>query len=212
MADWDHIRNAAGSKIKSGVYRITNLSNSKSYVGSTTVTFYRRWKRHLEDLRSGKHHSIPLQRAFDKHTEAMFEFVVLEQCIESECISREQFWMDTLGACDFRRGYNVAGVAGSRLGMKHSKESIEKMSRSHKGKTQTREHVAKRSQARRGNSYPNLSAALKGRTLSNEHRENLKGRVFSDEHRLRLSEAAKKREDKRRQQMGGGGNNNQGAA
>lgn len=206
MAGFDVIRKMDGSHEQIGVYRITNVVNGKSYVGSTSATFFKRWKRHLNDLRGGRHHSQFLQRAFQKYTEGSFEFVILEVCDANECLAREQFWIDTLQTCDPKKGYNLLPIAGSRLGKKHSPDSIEKMRKAHRGKTQTPEHVEKRTQSRRGKSYPKISAAMRGRILSESHRESLRGKIFSPEHRARLSERAKEREAKRRRQRDAIGN------
>ncbi len=63
--------------IKSGIYRIRNLINNKSYIGSA-VNFKRRWNYHKQDLIACRHHSKYLQNAWNKYGEAAFEFKVME--------------------------------------------------------------------------------------------------------------------------------------
>jgi group I intron endonuclease len=104
----------------SGIYRITNRINGHSYVGSG-VSIEGRWKTHRHRLRNGNHHSIALQRAWDKHGEKAFEFVVVEFVPDRHLlIEREQHWMDALHA--YGGGYNAAPKAGSQLGRKWSEE------------------------------------------------------------------------------------------
>ena len=52
--------------MKTVIYKIENLLTSDCYIGSTN-NYSRRSKRHFEDLKSNKHHSIKLQRAVNKY-------------------------------------------------------------------------------------------------------------------------------------------------
>ena len=62
---------------KSGIYQIRNLVNGKVYVGSAVNLQHRR-REHRSDLRNGNHHSIKLQRAYNKYGESSFAFEILE--------------------------------------------------------------------------------------------------------------------------------------
>lgn len=55
------------------IYHITNKLNGKKYIGKTT-NYPHRVETHLSDLRLGKHHSIKLQRAYNKYGEENFIF------------------------------------------------------------------------------------------------------------------------------------------
>lgn len=82
---------------KTGIYCIFNIKNDKYYVGQTnSVTKYgglfKRLKRHILELRSGDHHNILLQRAFDKYGENCFRFKILEICSEEQLADREVYW------------------------------------------------------------------------------------------------------------------------
>lgn len=59
------------------IYYITNIANNKKYIGKT-IDIDRRITRHLSDLRANRHHSIKLQRAFNKYGEAAFKIDVQE--------------------------------------------------------------------------------------------------------------------------------------
>lgn len=79
---------------KGVVYAIINSVNNKRYVGST-FNIKERWKYHSYLLKKGKHHSIALQRAYNKYGENAFRFEVLENDIEiRNLIKREQFYID----------------------------------------------------------------------------------------------------------------------
>ena len=59
------------------IYAITNVKNGKRYIGST-VDFFQRKSEYLKWLKGNYHHSIALQRAFNKYGLDCFEFSVLE--------------------------------------------------------------------------------------------------------------------------------------
>lgn len=109
--------------MKSGVYRIVQLSTGKQYVGSAKVLTLR-WNKHRSDLRLGKHHSTKLQNSWNKYGESDFRFDIIEYCEESQLVSREQFWLD-----EIRPFFNILQVAHSAMGAKHTSESIAKMKR-----------------------------------------------------------------------------------
>jgi len=96
-----------------GVYSITNKVNGKRYVGSTASSFLNRWSRHTKDLKSNKHHSVRLQRAWNKYSADNFVFEVLATCPKEYCIKLEQWFLDKLNP-----DYNSSPTAGSCLGIK----------------------------------------------------------------------------------------------
>ena len=51
--------------MNSGVYQILNVTTNKRYIGSSK-NIVKRLKDHIKSLHSGKHHSILLQRAWNK--------------------------------------------------------------------------------------------------------------------------------------------------
>lgn len=103
-------------KSVSGIYKI-NINN-KCYIGSA-VNIKHRWMRHKTQLINQTHHSILLQRAYNKYQDITFE--IMEECPKEELIKREQFWIDTLAPA-----YNVCKIAGSTLGCKLTEEQLKK--------------------------------------------------------------------------------------
>lgn len=108
----------------SGIYSIKNLKSGRMYIGSS-YNIRARWNKHKRDLRRGKHHSLPLQRAFDKYGEQSFEFKMLIICRQQDMLLYEQRAIDAFNSCD--NGYNVSKIAGSRAGVKHAPEVIAKL-------------------------------------------------------------------------------------
>lgn len=160
----------------SAIYSITNTANGKRYVGSA-VALSRRFAQHKSDLRLGRHCSVKLQRAWDKHGPNAFVFEVLEVVSDKSClIAREQYWIDLNNAADPSKGYNVLTVAGSSLGFRHTDESRAKMRREF-----SPEHRA------------NIATAGKGRVPSPEARAKqsavMAGKPKSAETRANMSQA-----------------------
>jgi group I intron endonuclease len=118
--------------MESGVYVIENSVTGKVYVGSA-VDFAARWKGHLARLRKRNHHSIKLQRSFDRHGEAAFVFRVVLVCAPVNLLMYEQIVMDF--HCAAKVGYNMTPTAGSLLGHKTGPESAARRSAAMKGKT-----------------------------------------------------------------------------
>lgn len=129
-----------------GIYAIMNTVNGKKYIGSAANVSTRFWL-HRKQLTTGVHHSVKLQRAWDKYGEAAFVWTLLETVSDASLlIQAEQRWIDSENSAG-SGGYNVSPTAGSPLGVKHTDASRKNMSLAHMGKTHTEEHKAKISRA-----------------------------------------------------------------
>ena len=64
------------NELKSGIYKIFNIKNDEIYIGSA-VNLKNRWNKHKWALKNKKHHSIILQRAFDKYGIDFFKFEII---------------------------------------------------------------------------------------------------------------------------------------
>ena len=113
---------------EAGIYRILNTVTGKYYIGSAN-NFRKRYKKHINQLRNNKHHSIYLQRSFNKHGEDLFIFEVVETIPKDELIDNtylidvEQIWLDTYQPYRKENGYNICPTAGSCKGIKHTAEN-----------------------------------------------------------------------------------------
>jgi group I intron endonuclease len=111
--------------MKSGVYKITNVKNGKFYIGSAK-DIDRRWWEHKNDLKKNKHINPKLQHAWDFYGETNFDFIILENVIESELFKREQFYLDMFKPYMRDIGYNITPTAGGGDNFTHNpnKEKI----------------------------------------------------------------------------------------
>lgn len=123
----------------SGIYKIeSKIKPERIYIGSA-VNIDHRWNIHLFDLRRNKHHSLKLQRHYNRHGESDFQFSILLGCEKKDLIDNEQFFIDSLIPY-----FNICKIAGSSLGIKRSEEYKRNSSESRKGKKQSEETIQKR--------------------------------------------------------------------
>lgn len=160
----------------SGIYKITNIVNFKSYIGSATCLKSRLYYSHLKELRDNIHYNKKLQNAFNKYGEQNFTFEILEECEKEKLIEREQYYFDTL-----KPEYNICQIAGNTLGVKRSDETKLLLSQINKGKPNLKNRKPKSDEVKE-----KISKTLKGRKLSDEVRSNMSrgmtGKVKTKEH------------------------------
>lgn len=119
------------SDTNKGVYKITNLINSKFYIGSST-DLHKRYIQHLSCLKSNRHCNKHLQRSVNKYGITNFVFEVIEEC--ENVLEREQFYID-----NFKPNYNICVTAGSNKGIKFTEEHKEKIGLANKGIKRSKE-------------------------------------------------------------------------
>lgn len=124
--------NYENNSTKAGIYRIKNNVNGKSYIGSTR-NFRKRKSEHLRTLINNTHHSILLQRAYNKYGVENFIFEVVELCNIVELLKREQWFIDNYEVSKAITGYNICPIAGSPAGKPCTEEHKAKISKSKKG-------------------------------------------------------------------------------
>ena len=107
---------------KTGIYCIYfKHKPDKFYIGSSFIKgneiisskgIWQRWKHHLCLLAKNKHHSIHLQRTFNKHGRNNIQFKIIEYVEDkSKLIEKEQYWMDFYDS--YKKGYNCCKYASS---------------------------------------------------------------------------------------------------
>lgn len=92
--------------MKSGIYKITNLINSKFYIGSSKNCRCRK-NQHFSDLKLNKHCNRYLQRSYNKYGKENFKFEILENCEIDQLLILEQKYIDEL-----KPQYNLGSVVG----------------------------------------------------------------------------------------------------
>jgi group I intron endonuclease len=105
----------------SGVYKITNIINNRCYIGSA-IDMPNRWYLHIRSLDKGIHHSLHLQRSWNKYGKSNFNFEVLLYCCKKDLLLFEQRAIDS-----YKPKFNICKYAHNTLGRKHSKGSIHKI-------------------------------------------------------------------------------------
>ena len=129
----------------SGVYEIKNIKTDKRYIGSSQDIKYR-FYQHLSMLRNGNHHSVHLQRSWNKYGELNFILQPLIYCDRDATLYFEQALID-----HFNPEYNIAKCAeASARGAKRSISTRKKISEVQKGKIRSKEEIQKRIESRAG--------------------------------------------------------------
>lgn len=116
----------------SGIYKITNIINSKIYIGSA-VNIDNRIKQHKHLLKNNKHFNSHLQTSYNKYGVSNFIYEIIEVVDINNLIEREQYWIKQLNVNDNKIGYNKRRIATSNLGIKYSDDAKEKLRISHLG-------------------------------------------------------------------------------
>ena len=85
------------------VYGIKNIIVNKFYIGRSNTKY--RIHGHICDLRANKHHSIKLQRAYNKYGESVFVFGIIEDNIPDDLIQeKEKYYVELYNS--YHNGYN----------------------------------------------------------------------------------------------------------
>lgn len=110
------------------IYKITNKTNSKVYVGRTKRKLKERWSGHTHRANAGS--KLPIHNAIRKHGKENFSIEAIYECkTENEMIEKETFFIKEHNSVA-PNGYNVL-------------ERDECLSTWWKGKKQTAEHTDK---------------------------------------------------------------------
>lgn len=137
--------------LKTGIYKITCLGNSKIYIGSACgqanhdsrkCGFYRRWLEHLRALDGNKHRNHYLQNSYNKYGRDNFTFEIVEYCSKEEAFEKELNWMKFYDSTNNEKGFNIIKNNFVNYG-KFTEEHKKRISESLKGKSRDLEHVKK---------------------------------------------------------------------
>lgn len=106
------------------IYCITNLINSKSYIGQTSFTIEERWQEHCKDSRKEHFQKRPLYNAINKYGIENFKIEEIEYVEDNSKLSeREIYWINEFQTFG-RNGYN-ATIGGDGHTLYDHKEILE---------------------------------------------------------------------------------------
>lgn len=138
----------------SGIYAIIHRDSGRWYVGQSK-SIEKRWRVHRIDLRRGSHHSILLQRAWDKYGPDAFDFEVLILAPVWMLDDLEQSYLDDQETSHFNIAKDAQAV---RRGRPHTEETKAKIGDAKRGRKHTAEARAKISATQIGRKMPPKSA------------------------------------------------------
>lgn len=117
--DLDKFDVVQDNKGKSGIYRITNLTNNKTYIGSS-VDLKRRFTCYYSFKHIERWKTSTICKALIKYGYSGFKLEILEYC------APKVYWKRTVLFRYLNPEYNILKTAGSLLGFKHSEETLMK--------------------------------------------------------------------------------------
>lgn len=96
-----------------GIYKITNLTNNKSYIGQS-INISARFRKHRNAPFNPSDHSYnyPLYKAIRKYGIENFKFEVLEECLVEELTDKENYWINKFNTTNSDYGYNQTSETG----------------------------------------------------------------------------------------------------
>lgn len=113
--------------MSTGIYKITNKTNGKVYIGQSR-DINTRWHNHKRELNSNRHHNSYLQSSWNKYGEANFLFSLIEVCNANELDDREMYWISYYNSNNASFGYNLTAGGGGHSGYNMPDEMKEHLS------------------------------------------------------------------------------------
>lgn len=169
------------------IYAIKNLINGKMYIGKHCGS---------DDDYFGS--GVALSKAVKKYGKSNFVKEIIELCSESELNEREVYWIAYYNTYN-GSGYNLTpGGDGWTVGMKHKKESIEKISKSKKGKVTISEQQKELIKASLRSYYDSMTPEERKNIYGKGGRagKGIKKAPFTEQHKLNLSKSQKGKKKK----------------
>jgi group I intron endonuclease len=114
-----------GNRFASGIYSIKQVSSGHLYVGSSN-NIETRWRKHRAALIRNKHHSVRLQRSWNKYGDSDFLFSIVLLCDTDNLKMYEQIAIDGLNP-EFNMSRSA--TAPVHRGQKLPKEWVENVAK-----------------------------------------------------------------------------------
>lgn len=170
--------------MKTGIYKITNTTTGKVYIGSA-ASMPIRFAQHKHHLNQKTHPNRKLQNSWNKYGAEVFEFAPIIICAKENLAMYEQLCIDGYDAVD--SGYNICLFVGSSRGIKRTEEHKRKIGESIRKRMQTPETKARMSEARR--KRPAITTETRAKmSESQKGKTNALGTKWTVEARQRHSE------------------------
>ena len=110
------------------IYKITNKSNGKIYIGQTVGTLQARWKKHIRSKDDSKFHRAIRKYGADKFTVEQIDVA----CSIEELNEKEKYWISYYNS--IQSGYNMTeGGRSGAVDMKRTEETKQKISKAISG-------------------------------------------------------------------------------
>lgn len=94
------------NKKATGIYKITNINNEKTYIGQTKAGFENRWRTHIRrGLKAEPTTNNKLYAEMWNEGPENFTWEIIECCAESELTAREKFYINFYKSMEW--GYNA---------------------------------------------------------------------------------------------------------
>jgi len=103
------------------IYLIINKVNGHKYIGQTTQTTNKEWKRHIDE--SKRMSPYPLHRAIRKHGTHQFLIKELEECDVNCLDKRVEYFIKEYNTFEHTEGYNICTLNGTDTDNISNKES-----------------------------------------------------------------------------------------
>lgn len=136
------------------IYKITNIVNSKIYIGKTIKSLNYRFSRHL--INANKKINRHLYDSINRYGKEAFKIELIEECADDLLNKREIYWISKHKSNQKEFGYNMTdGGDGGKM----QPESIEKMRLKKTGRKTSDETKKKQSKSQIGKHVGDLNVA-----------------------------------------------------
>lgn len=189
------------------IYKITNLSNNKTYVGWTSRDPSTRFEEHQKTIKPKHQERSAISYAIEKHGVDGFAFEVIYQTKDrSHSQEMETWFIEQHQSLVEQWGYNKDRGG---TGHKRTQATIEKHREKIKGRKQSEEHKKKRlanwvnpSQGRTGENAIRYGQRLSEESIAKmKATKALKPKMSEEEKRLAKREYSRKHREKKKQQQ-----------
>ena len=139
------------------VYKITNETNGKVYIGITNQGYEVRWYKHCSDAECKS--EFPVHNAIRKYGKENFQIEVIETIEDKDydyLKEREIYWIKKFDSYNREKGYNLTLGGDGTFGRFHSEETKDKIRQKALGRTWSDEMRKKASESHKANNYDSV--------------------------------------------------------